>query len=170
MTEPETKGPRWLALYERLAEMAPGEIIKKDEVIGLAGTYFGGPLSRAKDELLAVNLRTVLNIRSVGWRVAAANEHVGVAETMQRRASSTLRRGVNVVSFVRRDELTDTERSRNDRVEMAMQALARAFGRRFDEIQDEVDELKRGQEELKRHIGLVPPVVLDVEPQEVVEG
>lgn len=67
---------------------------------------------RLNEFLLREHGRCLSNVRGVGYRVLAANEHPLEAGRHQRRASRAVDRSVNVMRSTRLDELTPEERMR----------------------------------------------------------
>lgn len=84
------------------------------------------------NELLREHRKAVENVRTVGYRVVRANEHVRLSRGQQQRASRRLRRAVQVVVHVDYADLTPDERNTvlNEQARTAMKfAVDRALSR-----------------------------------------
>lgn len=143
VTEVPANAPRWLVIYRRMQELAPGDVLEIGDVRQAIGDNYRGPFGRARQEFLHADHRALVSVRTVGWRVAAANEHASLAVGFKQRALSTTMRGVATVENVRRDELTAQEASRNDYIVDAMKRVVVAIGRKLDEHDERLARIER---------------------------
>ena len=66
-------------------------------------------VNRAGSIIGRVHKRTFHNVRGVGYRVAKAEEHLGISEERRSKASRQLKRGFEIMRDLRLDEIKDPE-------------------------------------------------------------
>lgn len=150
---------KWEILYKKMVSMAVDDLITKEEILALVGMNYASPLRKASDEMLVQHRRAIVSERGVGYRLAKANEHSTLAERYHRKASSSAQRGINVVTFVRRDELTDRELKHNEFMEIMMSRIGKALvvtGRKLDEHEDRLSNLEA-------QLGIASPLPMQIE-------
>jgi hypothetical protein len=120
----ELKGdrPQWQIVYTRLAALNIGDVIKHDELAGLLPEAPAASVSnafrRAVRDCETGLKRTFVNVRGVGYKMADANEHEGIARRHHKRAKTQLRTAKRKASSADRSRLTREERARIDAVEL----------------------------------------------------
>mgnify|MGYP001564364509 CR=1 FL=1 len=68
----------------------------------------------ATNMLEAVHKRTLQNVRGVGYRVALAKEHMGLASLRQDKASRQIRKALSILRNVRYDEMDENTRKAHE--------------------------------------------------------
>ena len=120
----EVKGDRaqWRTVYEHISTMDIGDVIKHDELTGLLPdapeSSIRPAFYRAVQECETELSRTFANVRGVGYKMVAANEHERLARTHHRRAKRQLKRAKRKATSADRSQLTREERARIDAVEL----------------------------------------------------
>lgn len=120
----EVKGDRaqWRTVYERISAMNIGDTIKHEELAGLLADApepsVRSAFYRAVQECETELKRTFTNVRGVGFKMAAANEHERLARGHHKRAKRQLKRAKRKATSADRSQLTREERTRIDAVEL----------------------------------------------------
>ena len=125
--KPKGDVPEWRKVYDVLVEKGVDEVVTYEELDAALGRPFNhdrAPVYRATKELLAVHKRGTVNERSVGYRIARANEHASLAVKQRTRARRAIGKGVKIIDGTDRSKLTPSERKRLDDLEMNMRAQA----------------------------------------------
>ena len=144
----DVKGDRaqWRVIYDRLSDMKVGEVIKYDEIVGLlpeaAEGSWRGAFNRAVKEMEAAMSRSFDNVRGVGYRMVAANEHERLARRHHKRAKRQLVRSVSKAHSADRSQLTRDERARLDALELNLAQQVELTKRLTARIQRETQERK----------------------------
>lgn len=92
--------------------------------------------------------RTLQNVPRVGYRVALAREHMGLALVRRERADSQLRKGLSVLENVRYDEMDENTRRAHEGHLMVTAALVAnqiALNKRMTRIEELLGDLKEHQ-------------------------
>jgi hypothetical protein len=144
--------PQWQTVYERLSAMGIGQVIKHDELAGLLPTAPAGSVAsafrRAVRECEGELKRTFLSVRTVGYRMAAANEHERLARGHHKRARRQLRSAKRKATSADRSLLTREERARIDAVELNLSRQIEMTSRleaRVDRVESELKAARRQQ-------------------------
>jgi hypothetical protein len=111
----QIKGDRakWVALYEKLAELKPQETITYAELTAVAGFDVladRSPLYSAFRQLSDKDKRSVINIPGVGYRIATAEEHMARSKHHQLKGKRQTRKAKRHVTNVHQEELTPQQR------------------------------------------------------------
>lgn len=151
----EIKGdrPQWQIIYDRIVDMAVGEVIKYDELFGLLpdapeGSVRGAwqqAVKRVEDD----RKRTFANVRKVGYRMVEANEHEGLARGHHRRANRQLKRAKRKAVSADRSRLTREERARIDAVELNLSRQIEMTNRLSARMARVETDLNAAREEVK---------------------
>lgn len=105
--------PRWQMLLPYFEGHEPDTVIAIDDVI--QATQFSErqirmSMPRVRSVLLDTELRELVAVPGVGYRIAAAREHVDIAERLRDGAHKKIRRAKASLDGTRLDELTSKER------------------------------------------------------------
>lgn len=118
----------WRMVYDVLKELHPDDVISTEEIEGALGRPLGknrSPVYRAAKELQQVNRRSLATVRGIGYRVARADEHFGLALERSDRAQGQLKRGIAIA------DATDTSLLPSEQAER-LEALANLMTRGFE--------------------------------------
>ena len=117
----------WRLVYDQLVVLKTDDVISTEEIEGALGRPLGknrSPVYRAAKELQRVNRHALATVRGVGYRVARADEHFGLAMERSDRARGQLKRGLEIV------DATDVSKLPSDqaaRLESLANLMARGF-------------------------------------------
>lgn len=120
----EMKGDRaqWQVIYEHLAELFIGDVVKDAELLDLlpdaSETTVRSAFYRAMQEMETEHSRSFTRVRLVGYRMVEAAEHERLARDQHRKAKRRLRTAHRKAHSADRSLLTSEERRRIDAVEM----------------------------------------------------
>lgn len=106
--QPKGERPEWQLVYDELRKLDVGDEITYRELSAVLERPFGknrGPLYRAAQELLHADRRALETVRGRGYRVAAAETHGRLARRQVKFSRRRLRKGRELVEFVRSEEL-----------------------------------------------------------------
>jgi hypothetical protein len=144
--------PQWCTVYERLAGMSIGEVIKHDELAGLLpaapAASVGSAFRRAVREAEIELSRTFSSVRGIGYVMAAAADHERLARGHHRRAKRQLKSAKRKASSADRSLLTREERARIDAVELNLSRQIEMTSRlesRVSRVEDELKAARRQQ-------------------------
>jgi hypothetical protein len=146
--EPKGDVARWVPVYERLRDMAIGEIITYSELSELAGIDIQqdrGPYVRAAKELLEKNQRAMKNIPEEGYAVAHPSEQGELARGQTRKASRRLTAAIRLVGNTDANYLTPDQRLVNDRRHEALTAqsdMLRRLARRTTRLEEGLEKAR----------------------------
>jgi hypothetical protein len=148
----EVKGDQaeWRILYSKILALNVDDVVKYTDLDDMLGREFLGdrsPIYRVIAELEKTNARTLANVRGVGYRVAAASEHEGLARSHHQRSRRQMKKAVNKAASADRTALTTEERKRIDGLEMSLRQhsqMIRRLEERDEQRQAEIKALKRG--------------------------
>ena len=119
----ETKGdrPQWSVIYDRLAVMEIGEVIKDEELFGLLPDAPEGSVRgafwRAVQQIEDDLHRSFDRVRTVGYRMVDAPEHERLARLQHKKAKRRLKAAIRKARSADRSRLTPDERRRLDAIE-----------------------------------------------------
>lgn len=139
----QTKGDRaqWRVIYEHISKMDIGQQITYAELAALLPDApegsVRGAFQRAMQECETSDKRTFRNVRGVGYRMAAANEHADIARTHQRRGHRQMKRAKRKATSADRSLLTRDERARIDAIELNLSRQVEMTAR----LEQRVDKL-----------------------------
>jgi len=140
-------------LCEMVAAAAPGVVITYQQIRvalaqGLARPVDIGKVraarASAESRLLREHARALHAVRNVGYRVAEASDHRGLAKGKQRRADTQLFRGLQMLKHVRWDEMVPNDRKAHEAQLVLMSGLyeqQRAFDRRLTRAEDAIKRI-----------------------------
>lgn len=95
--------------------------------------------------LLREQDRALHNLRGVGYRLAQAKEHMGLALTHKHRADNQLNRGLHLLRHVRWDELDENSRKAHQGTLLLTETLwanQQALEKRLRAVEDAIRTLK----------------------------
>jgi hypothetical protein len=123
----KTKGqsPEWQLLYDHCSTLPVDAVVTYDQLDQVLGRDFRddrGPLAKTQTLMLENVNRTLVNVRGVGYRVARATEHMGLAKGQRRRAKRAMTKGIRIIQGTDRQALTAQDRQRLDALELNMLA------------------------------------------------
>lgn len=124
--------PEWRVLAEALVPLAVDDLVTYDWLDEQLGRDFRtnrSPIYRAQTEMLATQHRTLANVVGVGYRIAKANEHHGLASKQRKKARRSITRAVRIINGTNVSALTSEERLRLDRLEHTVKAQANMLRR-----------------------------------------
>lgn len=147
----EVKGDQaeWRLIYAKVLALNVDDVIKYsdlDDVLGREFRHDRSPIYRVIAELEKTNARTLANVRGVGYRVAAASEHEGLARAHHQRSRRQMRKAVNKAASADRSVLTPDQRKRIDGLEMSLRQHAQMIRRleqRDEQRKAEIKALRR---------------------------
>jgi hypothetical protein len=144
--------PQWRTIYEHIAGMSPGDVIKYDELAGLLPdapeTSVRSAFYRAVRECESQNKRTFCNVRGVGFKMAEANEHERLARGHHKRAKRQLRTGRRKAASADRSRLSREERARIDAVELSLSRqieMTNRLSARVERVETDLKAARREQ-------------------------
>lgn len=105
--------------YEQLAAA-----LERDSPRTFAVVDVRNAVISACPRLLKEYQRALHNVRMKGYRLAAANEHSGLAVSRRRRADVQMRRGLHLLRYVRWNEMDNNARQAHQGHLMLTEALA----------------------------------------------
>jgi hypothetical protein len=101
---------------------------------------------QSQARLLRELQRTLVSLRGVGYRLAHAHEHMGIARSYQRGADAKLRRGLQRLRHVRWDEMEANTREVHRATLMVVEAVyanQQALAQRQSKVEDLLGKLKQ---------------------------
>ena len=132
-------------VVELVAEAPPGTVFSYDRIAAALSEGAGKTYTRAEvqsvvrtaadSRLLREYRRTLANVRGVGYKVAAANEHVPIAGAYNRKSIRSLKRGTDRLNHARLEELTEAERLTHEQQREVNNRLYSEL-RRIDRVQE----------------------------------
>lgn len=148
-------------VYEMMQDAEPNTVFDFDRIadalqVGVAETVTHqracSAARAANRTLLREKQRSVTVVRGLGYRVIAANEHMGVAVTRRRRAESQIRAGIGMLRGCRLDELSEPQRTLHEGQLLVMSGVYEAVkhvNSRQDRQEKVIDRLKRRVDRLE---------------------
>jgi hypothetical protein len=164
MFEPKGLKSQWELVYEVIAKMDIGDVIKFERLqkilkLPRRGVYI--PVGRAVRELERSHKRTLENVRGVGYRMVEAREHDRLSHKQQIRARRRIKRAQEILEGTDIQLLTREEvrQMRNRQAMLAQQQ--EILNRRVEKLRKEnverkadiaqvSDRVSKLQEELER--------------------
>lgn len=111
-----------------------------------------GIVLSSQRRLLSEYARTLTNLRGVGYKVAFANEHLGLSVIRHRKADVQLQKGLHLLKNVRWNELDENARTAHMGMLLVTEALyhnQRALERRQSRVEDVLAALKSRVEDIE---------------------
>jgi methyl-accepting chemotaxis protein len=145
----------WRLIYKELQGRAPGYVLTLERVEEILGRELGQnrvPIYRANKELEERDRRTLATVRGVGYRVAEANEHLGLALNHSDRAKHQLRRGIQRSASTNRAEVTPDMAARVESFEYTASRLvefAGSMAKAIDQHEADLRDLREKSKDLK---------------------
>ena len=161
----EVKGERaqWRVLYDRLAAMDVGDVIKDDELAGLLPDAAEGSIRsafyRAQRETEDRHKRTFARVRTVGYRMVEAIEHEDLARGHHKRARRQLRSAWRKAHSADRAKLSQQERQRLDQIEMNLAQQREMTSKLETKVHAEIRERKAGEAQLSDRVDQLTKLV-----------
>lgn len=143
----------WRLIYDAARQLDTGDTLTYEDLDALLGRDLKGdrnPIYRAMRELETADQRTLTCVTNVGYRVAAANEHEGLAKHHHKKSRRQIRKAVSKAASANRADLTQDERQRIDAMEMTLRRHADMIRRldvRDQERAAEIRQLRREKNE-----------------------
>lgn len=113
---PKNGVAQWRTIYEHLVTLSVSDVITHEQLAGLipeaAESSIRQAFYRAVKELEDENSRTFASVRGVGYRMAEAREHEGLAQNHHRRSRRQLGRAKRKLVSADRSRLTADEKAR----------------------------------------------------------
>lgn len=154
--EPKGDVARWVPIYERLKDMAIGEIITYAELSELSGvdiTQDRSPYVRAAKELLEQNQRAMKNIVEEGYSVAHPSEQSEMARYQTRKASRRLRSAIGILKNTDHNFLTPQQRQLSEARHEALTAqrdMIQRLARRQDRLEEGLKAARKETQSVRR--------------------
>lgn len=120
MAAPQGRRAQWRVIYDELRTKGQGEVISYDELSELIDRDVRvqrSPVERAMKELENQDHRTLVCVRGVGYRIAAATEHEQIAARHTVRSRRQLGKAADKVRSADRTQLTHEQAARLDALE-----------------------------------------------------
>jgi hypothetical protein len=147
---------QWRIVFGKLATMSVGETITHDELAGILPDAAEGSIKGAFYRAVAACEtelhRTFASVRGVGYRMAEAREHEGLAKQHHRRARRQLKRSKSKVTSADRTQLTREERARLDALELNLSRQQEMTARLDSRVKTESRERKAADAELSERV------------------
>lgn len=141
--------PRWQIIYKLAAGQPVGATITYQQLTAALGVNFTenrGGLAKAVKVLERTEQRTLVCVTNIGYRIAAATEHEGLARNRQRRSRRQIDRAVSLAANVHKDELDPEQAKRLE----AMETTLRAHSDMLRRITSRVDRQESGLRDVRR--------------------
>lgn len=107
-------------IYEAIRDAVPGQVFDYATLAAALQVGVSEPITQervgsaaraANRLLLREKQRAIEVVKGVGYRVAAAEEHLGLAVSRRHRAETNIRRGIELLRNCRTEELSDVQRN-----------------------------------------------------------
>ena len=152
--EPVGERPQWQIVYDRIVTMEIGDTISHDELRELLPnaprSSRDGALMKAIRQIEDDRKRTLSNVRGVGYRMAAAAEHEGLARSKHKRAKRQLAGAQRKARSADRTLLSPEERRRINAIEDHLgqqQQMIRRLDARVERTEQGLREVRRTQKQ-----------------------
>ena len=149
-------------LIDLVRDESPGRLYQYDELRAVLeeGTVHAYNVTqvraiviRTQPRMLSDCQRTLSNVRGVGYRLAHANDHQGLAVTKKRRADAQIVGGLRLLREVRWDELDQKHRQAHEGMLMVMEGIVlsqQALDRRQAGIELAIQRLTKKVEDIEK--------------------
>jgi hypothetical protein len=173
--QPKGDLPMWRLVYDACKDKPAGTLIPHADLSDMLGydiTAPGAsrtPITVAAKKMLREYDRTLRAERGQGYRVARAEEHLGLAKSSHRSARRKLNRAVDLTSHVDRSQLTERGIKAIDELGHVMRLQAAMLSRHDQRITtvektvDRVDDRVLALEQAIRKLGGTIPSLTVVE-------
>jgi hypothetical protein len=145
MFKPSGERAQWRVIYDELRMMNQGDVISYErlsELITRDARLQRAPTERAMKELEERDQRTLVCVRGVGYRIAAASEHEQIAHRHTVRSRRQLGKAAAKVRSADRSQLTREQGQRLDALEINFQQQAEIIERLEARDQERSTELR----------------------------
>lgn len=145
MFEPVGAEARWRSVYALASGQPVGVLLtyeQLDEATGSAIREHRDPIIKAARALEREQRRTLVVVKNQGYRIAAAEEHEGLARRRQRRARRQVSTGLSILRGTRRDELAPDAVRRLDAYELTLSAHEDMLRRLDRRVQRQEERLR----------------------------
>lgn len=135
----------WRTIYDHIRTLDVNDLVTYETLSVLLGYQFlenRQPFYRALKELEANDMHTMITVANVGYRIAEALEHEGVAKTRHKAGARKLRKSVSALRSADRSRMSPQEREKFDRMEMTASRNADML-RRLDGRITSVDQARK---------------------------
>lgn len=149
MFEPAGAEARWRSVYTLAKGKPVGTILtygQLDEATGSDIRAQRDPVTKAARMLERDQRRTLVVVRNQGYRIAAADEHEGLARKRNRRARKQIATGRSILQGTRREELTPDAAKRIDALALTYSAhedMLRRLERRAQRQEEGLQDVRR---------------------------
>ncbi|MEV7008235.1 hypothetical protein [Streptosporangium sp. NPDC051022] len=149
MFEVKNDQAEWRKIYAKALTLNVDDVLTYDDLGDLLDRDFladRSPIYRTIRELEKNNARTLANVKGIGYRLAAAVEHEGLARSHHQRSRRQLRKAVSKAASANRAEMTVDERKRIDGLEMSLRQhsqMIRRLDLRDKEREAQLKDLRR---------------------------
>jgi len=109
----------------------------------------GNVIRQTARRLLKEEQRVLANVPKIGYRVARAEDHQGLAIVRTKRADAQLHRGYQILRHVRTDELTETQRKLHEGTLFIVAGIyqnQRAMEKRLRAVETAIQGLRQQKE------------------------
>jgi hypothetical protein len=141
---PKGEVARHVLVYDELTGKEPGFVLTYEVIEGLCdGRRDFAAVDRARRTLERDDLRTLENVRGVGYRVVDADEHARLGQQHFTRSRRQVRKARARLNSARRDELTPEGQAELERISERVSRLEsahRAQARRVERIAEMHEE------------------------------
>lgn len=144
-----------VVIYDAVRNSDPETFFSHAQLIYLLGEGVDKPITQARvyravvaanKTLLKENRRYLSVVRTEGYRVVRADEHLSIALTKKDMAQGYLKRGIALLKHARLDELSEAQRTLHEGQLMILAGVYRAVEdsqRRHDKQEQVIDELRK---------------------------
>jgi chromosome segregation ATPase len=152
MFKPKGDHPQWQTIYDHIADMQIGDIVKDADLHNLLPDAPKGSITsawaRAVKQMEDEHSRTFARVRTVGYRMVEAAEHEDLARGQHRRAKRRLGAARRKLHSADRSLLTPEQRRRIDALEdhvSAQQEMIRRLDARIERTEAGLRQVRREQ-------------------------
>lgn len=151
--EPVGAEARWRSVYQLAAGQPVDTILTYEQLDKATGSDIReqrDPVAKAARMLERDQRRTLVVVRNQGYRIAAADEHEGLARKRQRRARKQVSTGLSILRGTRRSELEPEAAKRIDAYELTLSAhedMLRRLDRRVQRQEEGLRDVRRRSNE-----------------------
>jgi len=131
--------PGTIFAYEKIADALSDGTDRQFDVPAVRYSVLG-----AVSMLEKLHKRTLLNVRSIGYKLARAEEHMLIAGVRSDRANRQLRKGLSTLTHVKWDEMDDNTRRAHEGQLLIMSAFYQqnvAMDRRMRKMEETIKAL-----------------------------
>lgn len=146
--QPKGDVAEWRMVYDHARTLNPGDLITYTELAAILGRpddepdKLRGPVYRAAKELQRNDLRTFINVKCEGYRIAYPNEHGVLACTHKDKSRTQIGKAIGILRGTDKNGLDAEERKQHDRIESTVLRIddaVRQIDRRTEKVQQALD-------------------------------